>query len=140
FDEVLSGFGTKNRHGGFVLCEDGFPPWDIWRLEASIGLRKTGTVFSLENVLRSFNLNCNAIALDMKTGVILDAGAVESVRKKRIDFAEHAIRHSSATFSAKALLMHLRFPYSLSQPMQKFIQRYLEDEILLYESRKPFKG
>ena len=48
FDGVLSRDGTMNRHGGYVMRRQGSPPWDIWRLEETIGLRKTGVECSLE--------------------------------------------------------------------------------------------
>ena len=66
FDSILAGLGRRNRHGGFVLRERGLPTWDIWRLEDSVGLQKTKSLFSIENVLRSFNLDCNAIALRLE--------------------------------------------------------------------------
>ena len=138
FNYILAAFGLKNRHGGFVLREQGRSTWDVWRLEDSIGLRKTGSIFSLENVLRSFNLDCNAIALDLKTGMFIDAGAIESIRRMRVGFVESAISHSHATFAAKALLAQLRFRYSLSHPMQRFIRRHLEKDTLVYESLKAF--
>ena len=138
FKDVLAAFGVRNRHGGFVLREQKMPTWDVWRLEDSIGLRKTGSVFTIENVLRSFNLDSNAIALEVKTGVFTDAGAIKSIRRMEAGFVESAIRHSPTTFAAKALLIQLRFGYSVSVPMERFIKRHLEKDTLLYESRKIF--
>ena len=140
FDYVLADFGVKNRHGGYVLRERGLPNWDIWRSEETIGLRKTGIPFSLENVLRSFNLNCNAIALDLRSGVFTDAGAIESIRQKRVGFVERSITHSAPTFAAKAMLMQLRNQYEASIPMEYFIRKHLDEETLLYESCKIFPG
>jgi len=57
FDTVLRAFGRRNRHGGYALRADGGLDWDVWRLEETIGLRKTGTPCSIENVLRTFNLD-----------------------------------------------------------------------------------
>jgi hypothetical protein len=138
FNYVLTAFGVRNRHGGFLLREARLPSWDVWRLEDSIGLRKTGTPFSLESVLRSFNLDCNAVALDIKTGIFVDAGAIESIRRMRVGFVESAIGHSRTTFAAKALLVQLRFGYSVSAPIKCFIKRHLEKDTLLYESLKAF--
>jgi hypothetical protein len=138
FHDVLAAFGLRNRHGGFVLRDHDLPAWDVWRLEDSIGLRKTGNTFSLETVLKSFNLNCNAIALDIKTGMFIDAGAIESIRRMRVGFVEGAICHSHATFAAKALLVQLRFGYSMSVRMERFIDRHLEESTLLHESLKSF--
>lgn len=138
FDYVLSAFGQKNRHGGYALKEQGLPTWDVWRLENSVGLRKTCTPFSLENVLRSFNLDCNAIAMNVRTEVFTDAGAVESVRRRRLSFVSHAIKHSRETFAAKALLTQLRFGYSMSAELQHLVETHLDHGVFLYESRKVF--
>jgi hypothetical protein len=137
-DGVLREFGTENRHGGFVLDDKQLPRWDVWRLEDSIGIRKTGASFSLENVLRTFNLSCNGIAVNLRTGMFLDAGAIESIRRKRLGFVERAIHHSCDTFAAKALLLQLRFKYVVPAEMNRFVKRYLEGSSLLYESFKVF--
>ena len=107
-------------------------------MEDSIGLRRTGYGFSLENVLRSFNLDCNAIALDVKTGMFVDAGAIQSIRRMRVGFVAGAIGHSHTTFAAKALLVQLRFGYDVSDGVGRFIKRHLEKDILSYESVKTF--
>lgn len=138
FDEVLMGFGRRNRHGGYILSRPGSPDWDVWRLEETIGLKKTDAPRSLENMLRSFNLNCNAIALDMRTGLFLDAGAIEAIRYKRLGFAEDAIRHSIDTFAAKALLLDLRLKYQLTDEMQHFVATNLQSGSLRYETAKVF--
>lgn len=138
FNDVLSSVGSKNRHGGFVLHEPGMPTWDIWQLERSIGLRKTGAAYSIENVLRSFNLDCNAVALDLREGWFIDAGAIQAIQRKQIDFVPNVIRHSSDTFAAKALLMQLRFNYSISSGMQHLIGRSLRFGSLQHEFNKVF--
>lgn len=140
FEYVLAGLGKKNRHGGFVLEHAGQPTWDMWRLESSIGLRKTGTPFSLENVLRSFNLDCNAAALDVRTGLIADTGALDSIRREQVGMVETAIPHSLDTFAAKALLCQLRFGYSVSVAIRSLIETHLQVGSLLHESRKAFPG
>ena len=138
FDEVLMGLGRRNRHGGYVLSRSGSPDWDVWRLEETIGLKKTGSPRSLENMLRSFNLNCNAIALDIRTGLFLDGGAIEASRHKRLGFAEDAIRHSVDTFAAKAILLQLRLDYQLTDEMRHFVAANLQPGSLLYETAKVF--
>lgn len=138
FDEILLGWGKRNRHGGYVLSRQGSPDWDVWRLEETIGLKKTGTACSIENVLRTFNLNCNAIALDVRTGLFLDGGAIEAIRHKRLDFASGAIRHSADTFAAKALLLNLRLQYELAAGMKRFVSSHLESAALLHEAGKVF--
>jgi hypothetical protein len=138
FDDVLMDLGRRNRHGGYVLSRVGSPDWDVWRLEESIGLKKTGSSRSLENMLRSFNMNCNAIALDVRTGLFLDAGAINAIRHKRLGFAEDAIRHSVDTFAAKAVLLHLRLNYQLTDEMRHFVAANLQPGSLLYETAKIF--
>ena|SRR5258708_6023514 len=140
FDDVLGGVGKKNRHGGYVLNRPDALNWDIWRLEETIGLKKTGAQCSIENVLRSFNLDCNAIALDVSTGLFLDAGAIEAIRKKRLGFVENVIRHSTDTFAAKALLLNLRSGLQLTSEMERFVSRHLRTGSLQYETAKVFPG
>jgi len=140
FDEVLMDFGRRNRHGGYILSRPGSPDWDVWRLEETIGLKKTGAPRSLENMLRSFNLNCNAIALDVRTGLFLDAGAIDAIRHKRLGFAEDVICHSADTFAAKALLLHLRLNYQLTDEMRVFVAANLQPGSLLHETSKVFPG
>jgi len=140
FDEVLMGFGQRNRHGGYILSRPGSPDWDVWRLEETIGLKKTGAPRSLENMLRSFNLNCNAIALDVRTGLFLDAGAIDAIRHKRLGFADDVIHHSADTFAAKALLLHLRLNYQLTDEMRAFVAANLQPDSLLHETSKVFPG
>ncbi|MGC2476654.1 MAG: hypothetical protein WA485_20135 [Candidatus Sulfotelmatobacter sp.] len=138
FNDVLSSVGSKNRHGGFLVREHGMPTWDLWQLERSIGLRRTGMVYSIENVLRSFNLDCNAVALDLRKGWLIDAGAIQAIRRKQVDFVPNVIRHSADTFAAKALLMQLRFNYSISSGLQHLILRNLSFRTLQHESYKVF--
>jgi len=138
FDEVLSSLGRRNRHGGYLLKNPGFADWDVWLLEETIGLRKTGAAPNIENALRSFNLDCNAIALNLRTGLFLDAGAIEAIRKKRLGFAEGAICHSADTFAAKALLLHLRSDCVLSSDLRQFIADNLRLPALFHEMKKVF--
>jgi hypothetical protein len=136
FDGVLQSFGRRNRHGGYVLPAEGAPNWDVWRLEETIGLRKTGAPCSIENVLRTFNLDCNAIAMDLRTGLVLDGGAIEAVRRRQVDFVHRAIRHSQETFAAKALLLNLRLKYAVSGELNRFVTVHLHLPTLAYEAQK----
>jgi hypothetical protein len=138
FDSVLKTYGMRNRHGGYVLTGHTVPSWDVWRLEDSVGLRKTNTPPSVENMLRTFNLSCNAIALDIRTGTLIDAGAIDSIRKGHLNFVQNAIVHSRATFAAKALLSQVRFSYTVEPGLHNFIAKYLDHGTLLHESLKTF--
>jgi hypothetical protein len=114
------------------------PAWDLWRLEDSVGLRKTHTARTLENMLRTFNLNCNAIALNLGTGVLTDAAG--SVRQKHVGFVPNAIVHSEPTFAAKALVSHLRFSWPICSDVQSFVSKHLDHAALLHEALKVFPG
>ena len=138
FDTLLLAFGRPNRHGGYVLHGEGTPNWDVWRLEETIGLRKTGAPCSIENVLRTFNLDCNAIALDIRTGLFLDGGALEAIQQKQVDFVHGAIRHSEETFAAKALLLDLRLKYTLTNDLKRFVDAHLGCASLAHEAGKIF--
>ena len=140
FDEILQSQGRQNRHGGYVLKQIAAPHWDVWRMEESIGFRKTETQCSLENLLRTFNLDCNAIALDLRTGLFLDAGAIAAIHHRQVDFVEDVIHHSHETFAAKALLLHLRLNYQLTDRMKYFVSRHLENASLMHEAQKIFPG
>jgi hypothetical protein len=138
FDAVLQAFGRRNRHGGYLLPAEGAPNWDVWRLEETIGLRKTGAPCSIENVVRTFNLDCNAVAMDLTTGLVLDGGAIEAVRHGQVDFVYGAIRHSEDTFAAKAFLLDLRLKYGMSGELNRFVMTHLHLPTLAYEARKVF--
>jgi hypothetical protein len=138
FDEVLQSLGLRNRHGGYFLPAEGSPNWDVWRLEETIGLRKTGAPCSIQNVLRTFNLDCNATAMDLRTGLVLDGGAIEAVRRRQVDFVHRAIRHSEDTFAAKALLLNLRLKYAISGELDRFVTAHLHLPTLAYEAQKIF--
>jgi hypothetical protein len=140
FDSVFTAHAVRNRHGGYVLTGQILPTWDVWRLEDSVGLRKTNTDCTVENVLRTFNLSCNAIALNIRTGVLTDAGAIDSVRDKHVAFVRNAIVHSEPTFAAKALLSQLRFSCTIDSELQSFVSKHLNRSALLHESLKAFPG
>jgi hypothetical protein len=140
FTSLAAAHGARNRHGGYVLAGHTRPTWDLWRLEDSIGLRKTNTPCSLENVLRTFNLSCNAIALDIRTAMFVDAGAIDAVRKNRLSFVRNAIAHSKSTFAAKALLSQLRFAYTMDFALHNFVAEHLDYTALLHESLETFPG
>lgn len=140
FYGLLSSQGNRNRHGGIVLQDAALPTWDIWRMEDTVGIRKTAAPCSIENVLRSFSLDCNAIALDMETGIFLDAGAIRAIKQRRIDFVAGAIRHSANTFAAKALLLQMRLQYSPSRDLDHFALTHLSIGHLQHEVSKVFPG
>jgi len=138
FDDVLSPVGERNRHGGYLLRGFQTPDWDVWRLEETIGIKKTGAPCSLENVLRTFNLDCNAIALDLRTGLFLDGGAIKAIRQNTVHFVRDAIPHSEGTFAAKALFLNLRLKYEPTADMKRFVSTHLNYASLEHEARKLF--
>src|SRR5258708_27561464 len=141
FDGILSEVGgVKNRYGGFKLLGGSSMPWELWRQEDTVGLRKTESPFTLENVLRSFVLSCNALAFDLDTGHIYDHGALRSIFLCEITVLEDAIMHDWAVFSAKALSLTFRRPFSLSAPTERFVKRYLDSRNLVHELEKAYSG
>jgi hypothetical protein len=86
--------------------------------------------------LRTFNLDCNAVALDVRTGLVLDGGAIKAIQQRRVAFVHRAIRHSEETFAAKALLLNLRLKYAVSRELNQFVAAHLHLPSLAYEARK----
>jgi hypothetical protein len=140
FESVVGRFGEQNRHSGYVVRDGSRPSWDVWRMEDSIGLRKTGTPYTEENVLRTFNLSCNAIALNIRNGELLEGGAIRAIRQNQLSFVRDRIVHSRATFAAKAVVLQLRFGWTMDAEVERFVSRHLTDRALLHEARKVFPG
>jgi len=137
FNGIMGEFrGTRNKYGGYELSPSHSPKWDVWRMEDTVGLKKRSVPFSLEAVLRSFVLNFNAIALDLRRGTIWDCGALAAFRRRQIGFANHPIVHSRDTFASKAMLLSLRYHLSLSAEMRTFVERNLTQTALRHEATK----
>jgi hypothetical protein len=137
FDGILREFGgLKNKYGGFKLfCRDS-KPWEIWRQEDTVGLLKTGAPFSIENILRSFVLSCNAIACDLEKGYIYDCGALRSIFKREVTILDDAIMHDENTFAAKALNLAFRRQFKLASISKRFVGTYLDVDSLVHEFEK----
>ena len=73
----------------------------MWRLETMKDTGKTGALpRSIENVHAPSGLDCNAVAMDLRTGLVLDGGG-QAIRQRKVDFVYQTIRHSEETFAAK---------------------------------------
>jgi hypothetical protein len=141
FDGFLNEIGgIRNRYGGYSVPLGHSPPLEMWRLEETIGLRMRGCRFSLQNVLRSFVLSCNAIAFDVASGYFWDAGALRALGTRRIELVERVIMHSTPTFSAKAVLAALRFGFDLSSSVRLLARSHINRHALEHEARKSFPG
>lgn len=139
FDGILEEVGGKrNRYGGFKMAFRDSLPCEIWRQEDTVGLIKTRSPFSLENILRSFVLSCNAIALDLDTGHIHDHGALRSICLCEIAILEDAIMHDRALFSAKALSLTFRRPFRLTAATTMLIDKHLDTHNLVHEFNKAY--
>jgi hypothetical protein len=139
FDGLLKDFGgSKNRYGGFKLFCDGSQSWEIWRQEDTVGLRKTNSPFSLENLLRSFVLSCNAIAFDLDRGHIYDCGALRSISTCEVTILENSIMHDWSVFAAKALSLTFRRPFILSPQTQKLVRMHMDLRNVVHEFQKAF--
>jgi hypothetical protein len=130
--------GLRNRYGGYKLLEAGSCPWEFWRLEDTVGLRQTESPFSLENVLRSFVLSCNALAFDFDKGWISDHGALRSIYCRELRILDDAILHHPGTFSAKAISLNIKLSFNLHRDSWGFVYRHLQKRDLLHESRKTY--
>jgi hypothetical protein len=137
FEGILHEFGgLKNKYGGFKLfCTDS-KPWEIWRQEDTVGLRKTGAPFGIENILRSFVLSSNAIACDLEKGRIYECGALRSIFMRDITILDDAIMHDEGTFAAKALNLAFRRQFTLDSIAKCFVGMYLDPESLIHEFEK----
>ncbi|SRR6266481_892395 len=141
FDGILREFGgAKNKYGGFKLFFESSQPWEIWRQEDTVGLLKNNVRHSLENVLRSFVLSCNAIAIDLDRGHIYDQGALRSIGLCEIEILEDAIMHDWAVFSAKALSLTFRRPFRLSAESAFFVKKNLHVQNMIHEFKKAYSG
>lgn len=139
FNGILKEFGgSRNKYGGFELFSDTSRPWEIWRQEETVGLLKTRSPFSLQNVLRSFVLNCNAIACDLDKGHIYDCGAISSMRAGEVGLLDNAIMHDRRIFAAKAFILKFRRPFTLDAQSERFVKTYLDTRNLLHELAKAY--
>jgi hypothetical protein len=132
--------GIRNRYGGYRVPIRDSSPLEMWRLEETIGLRMRRCRFSLQNVLRSFVLSCNAIAFDVASGYFWDAGALRALETRRIELVERVIMHSPPTFSAKAVLATLRFGFDLSSKVRLLVRSHINRYALEHEAKKSFPG
>jgi hypothetical protein len=130
--------GLKNRYGGFKLLSRNCQTWELWRQEDTVGLRKTKSSFSLKNLLRSFVLQCNAIAFDLDKGFFHDHGALRSIARSEISVLEDAIMHDWEVFAAKALTLTFRRPLKLDTQMERFVFTYLKHKAVVHEIRKAY--
>lgn len=141
FHGLLAAFGgEQNRYGGYRIHLEGSPPWEVWRLEETIGLRLTRAPFSVKNVLRTFVLSTNAIAFSIETGRFWDKGALRSIATRTARLVEDAILHSTSVFAAKALFCTIQFPFMLSPELQSFVSTHLEAKRLTHEAFKNFRN
>ena len=102
FAEVMKSYKAKpNRYGGYRLYWGNSPYWDIWRIEETVGLKKSTETKSVENVLRSFVLDCNAIAYDILRDRFLDLNARSSIVRGEISLLRNAILHDEPVFAER---------------------------------------
>jgi hypothetical protein len=140
--EVLCEWGKDynaipNRWGGIrVRTSCGEKSADIWCLDQTVGLIKRNVPYSVHNVLRSFILSCNAVAFDLNSGELLDAGAEKSISRRRIDIVDDPIWHDRAVFAAKALALRERFAFELSPQCARLTQTFFTARALKYEYAK----
>ena len=138
FDGLMCEFGgTKNRYGGYKLVPYPTLQMDIWRLEDTLGLHLTKTPFvSVENVLRTFVLDCNATAYDPYREIVYDLGAQQAIRNRRIGLLHRALLHSKGIFAAKAICLRLRFGLNWTTDTEFFAKQNCTPITMLHELSK----
>jgi hypothetical protein len=138
FDGIMREFGASpNRYGGYKIA-GGKCDLEFWRLQDTVGLKKTHASCTLQNVLRSFVLNCNAISFDPFSEACIDGGARDAIRAKHLDFVNNAIIHSEDLFASKAVILCLRHGFAASAAIQSFVIRNWTESCLRHELKKVF--
>jgi hypothetical protein len=141
FDKLmLEAGGIPNRYGGYRLNWPQQPSWDVWRIEETTGLQIANAPITVTNVLRSFVLNCNAIAIDLVSGKTYDLGAIDSFKTRQIRLVRNAILHDHSTFAAKAVLCALRLNFEIEQKARRFVESHLAIPALVHEADKSGMG
>ena len=141
FEEIMNTYWAKpNRYGGYRLLYENSLSWDIWRLEETIGLRSSTEVRNVENVLRSFVLDCNTIAYDVLLDRFFDLNARTSIIRGEISLLKNAIFHDEPVFAAKALLFHYTLHMHLTPTLTKFVGVHLTRSSLTHELSKYVAG
>jgi hypothetical protein len=137
FDDVCIGLGAEqNRFRGFRLELANNFQVDVWRLEDTVGLKRSGAPYSLSNVLRCFMLSCSAVAYDPERNIFADEGCVRSLEQKAIGFAANAIINSCAVFAAKAVVLGHRYDFTLTPETKALVCRHINAERLEREFKK----
>jgi hypothetical protein len=137
FRSTLSALGAvRNRYGGFRLLLRGAPPFDIWRMRDTCGVRLHGVPASVTNVLRSFVLNVNAIAYDYCNREFTDLGCVSALRSKRLNVVENTLLHDHDVFAAKAILLVARFELEAAPALRDFTRVHSRVAALNHEIGK----
>jgi hypothetical protein len=128
--------GIQNHYGGYKLLLNGIVPWEVWRVEDTVGLRIRNAPRTLENVLRSFVLSSNAIVFDLDEEHFYDQGVLRSIASRKIEILSDAIIHDNEVFAAKALTLSFRFPFRLGPKALTHVRRHLTETALLHELQK----
>jgi hypothetical protein len=137
FQDILrSHRANNNRYCGFRWKLSNDAEIDCWRLEDTVGLWNTKSFYSLENVIRSFVLVCNAIYFDLATGVFTDYGAVNSLSSGVLDFVDAPLIHSEGVFAAKALVYERRFGFKLASRLKNFSDAHVDAAFIENEVKK----
>jgi hypothetical protein len=137
FQQISSRLGAKpNRYGGIRIALKSGISADLWRLEDTVGIRLNNSSPDIEHVLRSFVLDVNAVAFNLRTQRFVDCGAVSSLKHRTIDLVPDALLHDRATFAARAILLALRFSFQLSRRLQNFTLSHFDAKVFRYELGK----
>lgn len=136
FEGVLSEHGAHpNRHGGFRASFSTHQA-DFWRLSEAAGIVQHGVPATLTNMLRSFVLNVNAVAFELRTGLVRDLGSEQALSSGVIDLVPGALLHTESTFAAKALILATRFNLRLTPALAEFVLQHHSIPALRHEAAK----
>lgn len=125
---------AKNRYGGYNIPEA--KSLDVWQLENMPALKHINDLPTIETMLRSFVINLNSVAINIKTQEIIDNGAIEGIRSRIIDFCYRPLLHDESTFAAKGILLADRLGFKRSPRFTKFCKDYYDEPTFNYEYNK----
>lgn len=128
--------GEPNRYGGYKVRSSIGPTFELWRLECTVGVVLNHEKANVENVLRSFILDVNAIGFDLKNKIMIDNGSLNALKKRQIDLVATPLFHNHSIFAARAILLALRLSFTLSLNLQGFIQEFFDRKAFAYELEK----
>ena len=127
FDGFCRALGAeRNRYGGYQFYASDGSAIDIWRLEDTAGVLAHDCSPSVDNVLRTFIFDVNAVAYDPSANEIYDRGCLNALRRRRIGFVRSALLHDQRNFAGRAISLRVRFGFRLSRALRSFVAEWYD--------------